>query len=98
MGGGLRAPYEYHKAQQYLIRIVSIRTRIISSLRGNNAAGGFHHTLSLIYRKTADIDGYHSTRRHVFSILFKAFALICCQIPPPPKCSVLYILFGGAKA
>lgn len=73
MGGGLRVPYEYHKAQQNLIIIVSICTRIcsMSSLRGNNT--GFYHILSLISRKTAGVDGYHSTRLHVFfPILFKA--------------------------
>lgn len=81
MGGSLRVPYEYHTAQQNLIIIVSIRTRAVSSLRGKTAFGGFHHMLSLIYRKTAGIDGYHSPHLVFFNFI-QSFALICCQIPP----------------
>lgn len=82
MGGNLHVPYEYRKAQQNLIRIVSICTCTISSLRGNNAVGGFHHILSLISRKTAGIDVITPLIAMFFFHFIQSFALICCQIPP----------------
>lgn len=90
MGGSLHVPYEYRKAQQNLIRIVSICTRTISSLRGNNAVGGFHHILSLISRKTAGIAVITPLIARFF---FPFYSKLCSNLLSDPSLDVQFHTF-----
>lgn len=91
MGGSLHVPHEYRKAQQNLIRIVSICTCTISSLRGNNAVGGFHHILSLISRKTAGIDVI--TPLIAMFFFFPFYSKLCSNLLSDPSLDVQFHTF-----